>query len=230
MQWNYSTSRWYPAGFFLCGKNQLKQKFAQWCPSIRVHLPATTEERTRAAVEGGRWKWSIEGGWDRFSSNGSGAARNGATRSHGHAGKTKGLGKLSELPAKIAGPATGKRREGASAGTGHHQTKEHQSSGAALGGSWRWKRREQQQWLQWDRTATEWEALRGRYSQFPPSFHTLASGFCKKKKRKRPWLKRAMFPNIYPCVSGSGGPFGYYIFLIVNGEILICLLIQTGQI
>ena len=38
-----------------------------------------------------------------------------------------------------------------------------------------------------------------------------------------------MFPNIYACVLGSGGPFSY-IFLIINGEILICLLIETGQI
>lgn len=148
---------------------------------------------------------SVESGWGRFSSHGSGAARNGATCPRGHAAKTRGLGESSVLPAEVPG----NKQVLPQAGAGkvphqdHTRPEQRQSSRAAPGLTG-----------MTEGTAaasaagtglqTGWEALRGSYSQFPPSFHTLGECFPPKKKW-RPWLKRAVFPNMYVHVFWDRG-------------------------
>lgn len=89
--------------------------------------------------------------------------------------------------------------------------------------------RELQQRLQWGQDCDRVGSTKGKLQPVPSLLPYTQLVFSAKKKL-RPWLKRAMFPNICACVSGSGGPFIYYIFPIINGEILTCLLIETGQI
>lgn len=141
------------------------------------------------------------------------------------AGKTKGHSKLSELPAEILDPTAGKRREGAWARTRHCQSRVSRASESSSGAHGD-ESGENCSICSRNRTATVWEALIAH--SLLPSIH-LASVFCQKNKWSS-WLKRAMFPNVHTCGLGSGCPFSYCIFLIINGGIVICLLIQTGQI
>lgn len=150
-------------------------------PSTRAHSPAATEERAPAALGGGRRKQNTEVGWDGFSSNGSGT---GATRSHRHAGKTKGCSKLSELPGEILDPAAGRKREGPWARTRHRQSRERQKQQESSSGVHPDERGENCSVCSRNRTASEG----GTYSPFPPSFHTLSWCFLPENKWSS-WLE-----------------------------------------
>lgn len=177
------------------------------------------QQPLRSEHGGGRWEWSTEVGWDSHRNEWLCGEQGSSFMGTGR--KTEGLRAQPELPSQVLLQARAGKEPGTGLGSPRAVSTKEQSQPQGLPG---------RKGGNCSRSAvgTGWEALRGAYSLFLPFCIHLACVFYQKNNGHP--VSKVLFSNIYAQVSGSEGPFSYYIFLKIDGDILSCLLIQTSNL